>query len=96
MTDPEALDAVGPPVAKKLVNMLADEAGMVARETLVQLGLSKLVTAEDRLQFGGVLIERGGVLTALGRAIQTQATLHGAIQDLDRVIARRRVDATKG
>ena len=51
------------------------------RETLRELGISAIHTADDRMRFGGALIKRGGLLEAIGRSIRVQAILHGARED---------------
>jgi hypothetical protein len=66
-------------VLQKLHNMLGPErATKLVDQTLAELKLTELKTANDRLRFGSALIRHGGVLEAIGRAIKVQALLHGA------------------
>jgi hypothetical protein len=62
----------------------------VVAELMPRLGLRRLATAQDRFRFAELLIERGGVLSVIGRSIQTQALLQGAIRSLDETLARTR------
>ncbi len=67
------------PAFQKLVNVLGRErAQTVVNETMRAIGVSKLVTADDRYRFACELMKRGGVLEAVGRAVKIQAILHGA------------------
>jgi hypothetical protein len=69
------------PALQKLVNVMGRErADAVIAETLRQLSLRELRTADDCLRFGDALIHRGGLLGAIGRAIKIQAILNGAIE----------------
>jgi hypothetical protein len=67
------------PSLNKLLRLLGPEKGAaLIREIMRQLGLTEIRTPDDRLRFGGALIERGGLYEAVGRAIRVQAILHGA------------------
>jgi hypothetical protein len=82
-----SLQRVGPQVARKLQNLLgADGAEQIACEVLDELRLENLATADHRLRFGAALAGRGGYLEVLGRSIQTQALLHGAIDTLNSIL----------
>jgi hypothetical protein len=66
-------------VLDKLRNVLGEaKANASYEEVLREAGLAGLETPQDRLRFGNVLILRGGLLEAIGRAIKIQAILHGA------------------
>jgi len=66
-------------VSRKLINFFGPtQARTLMREILGQLGLTKLQSADDRLRFGTILIERGGANEFIGRTIALQARLHGA------------------
>ncbi|WP_428262260.1 hypothetical protein [Haliangium sp.] len=66
-------------VMKKLINAMGPtSAKKLMKETLAQLGLVELKTADDRLHFGSALITRGGVGKLIGQSIMMQARLHGA------------------
>ncbi len=85
-----ALARVGPAVARKLVNLLGESgATELAEAVLLELGLARLDTANDRLSFGEALATRGGVTAVIGRSIATQALLHGAVMTLDAALAGR-------
>ena len=67
------------PVLKKLVYVLgADEAPRFISSTCRDLGLKGLDAPQERMVFACNLIERGGLMEAIGRAIKIQAILHGA------------------
>jgi hypothetical protein len=67
------------PAYEKLYNVLgATKANEVYESVLKELGKQHLKTPEDRLAFGQILVSRGGVLEAIGRAIRVQAFLLGA------------------
>jgi hypothetical protein len=69
------------PALQKLVNVMGRErADAVIADTLRQLSLRELRTADDCLLFGDALIRRGGLLSAIGRAIKIQAILNGAVE----------------
>jgi hypothetical protein len=73
------LTSLGSQALGKLVRVLGPEQGRaMADETLRQIGLPSLVSADDCLRFGEALIARGGLLEAIGRAIKIQALLNGA------------------
>jgi hypothetical protein len=66
-------------VLQKLSNVMGREAAPTfIAETCRSLGLKDLDAPEARLLFAGALIEKGGLLEAVGRAIKVQALLHGA------------------
>jgi hypothetical protein len=70
---------VGPSIERKLIGLLGDaEAQRLIDEVLPELEIVELKTPEERRRFGEALVRRGGMLAVLGRAIQTQAILHGA------------------
>jgi hypothetical protein len=67
------------PVLQKLSNILGPtEAPKFINATCASLGLHGLDHPQDRMRFACALIERGGLLEAIGRAIKVQAILHGA------------------
>jgi hypothetical protein len=67
------------PVLHKLSNIMGPVEGPRLFNTTCQaLGLASLDHPQDRLTFAGALIQRGGLLEAIGRAIKVQALLHGA------------------
>ena len=67
------------PAFQKLRNMLGEaEANALSEEILRKLGLTAIVTPNDRLRFGNALVERGGLVAAIGGAIRVQAFLMGA------------------
>lgn len=67
------------PVLKKLTHVLGpDEAPRFISSTCRDLGLKGLDEPQERMVFACNLIERGGLMEAIGRAIKIQAILHGA------------------
>lgn len=67
------------PSLSKLVRMYGPErTEELVRDTMRELGINAIVSANDRMRFGGALIKRGGLLEAIGRAIRVQAILQGA------------------
>ena len=67
------------PVLTKLSYVLGPvEAPKFIDTTCRNLGLDGLNKPQDRMLFACALIERGGILEAIGRAIKIQAILHGA------------------
>lgn len=67
------------PVLKKLTYVLgAEEAPRFISSTCRDLGLDGLDEPQERMLFACKLIERGGLMEAIGRAIKIQAILHGA------------------
>lgn len=67
------------PVLKKLSYIMGPvEAPKFINSTCRSLGLQSLTGPQDRLLFASALIQRGGLLEAIGRAIKIQAILHGA------------------
>lgn len=69
------------PAFEKLENVLGQErAGSVWRDELARLGVPNLDVPRDRLRFGEALVQRGGVLEAIGRSIKVQAFLRGATE----------------
>lgn len=68
-------------VLKKLSNIMGPVEGpKLISSTCKALGLKGLDTPQDRMLFACALIQRGGLLEAIGRAIKIQALLHGAIE----------------
>jgi hypothetical protein len=77
-----AIDIATDPSLDKLVRMLGPErAGVLVRDTLREPGLRDINSPDDRLRFGSQLIEKGGLLEAIGRAIRVQAILLGAKEE---------------
>jgi hypothetical protein len=67
----------------KLVRVLGPSKGaVVLDEVLESLGLETLSGPEDLARFGEQLGHRGGFMSALGAALQTQALLHRARANL--------------
>jgi len=67
------------PVLKKLTFVLGpEEASRFIASTCRDLGLQGLSGPQDRMLFACSLIQRGGLMEAIGRAIKIQAILHGA------------------
>jgi len=67
------------PVLTKLSYVMGPvEAPRFISATCRTLGLDGLERPQDRMVFACALIERGGLLEAIGRAIKIQAILHGA------------------
>jgi hypothetical protein len=67
------------PVLKKLAFVLGpEEAPRFISSTCQKLGLKGLNGPQDRMLFACNLIQKGGLLEAIGRAIKIQAILHGA------------------
>lgn len=66
---------------RKLVNVLgAERAAEIERQTLARIGLAVLRTPDDRYRFASDLMQQGGVLASIGRAMRIQAVLHGATE----------------
>lgn len=73
------VDLVTDVALRKLVTVLgAQRARTLAAEILAEIGLGALTTPDDRLRFATALMNRGGLLEHIGRAIKIQAILHGA------------------
>ena len=67
------------PVLKKLSFIMGPvEAPKFIDSTCRGLGLKGLNGPQERMVFACALIQRGGLLEAVGRAIKIQAILHGA------------------
>ena len=67
------------PVLKKLSYVMGPvEAPRFIHSTCRNLGLDNLNRPQDRMLFACALIQRGGLLEAIGRSIKIQAILHGA------------------
>lgn len=65
----------------RLTKALGRDRGMTCgQEALAQLGKPQLITSDDLLQFANVLIKRGGVIEAVGRALKVSALLRGAVE----------------
>ena len=70
------------PSINKLVRIYgAERTETLVRDTLHEIGLAEIRSADDRMAFGRALIKKGGLLEAIGRAIRVQALLHGARED---------------
>ncbi|HVJ20095.1 MAG TPA: hypothetical protein VM686_31995 [Polyangiaceae bacterium] len=70
------------PSINKLVRIYgAERTAALVRDTLHEIGLDTIRSADDRMAFGRALIKKGGLLEAIGRAIRVQALLHGARED---------------
>ena len=70
------------PSLSKLVRLYGVErTEALVRETMREVGIQAIHSADDRMRFGTALIKRGGLLEAVGRAIRIQAILHGASED---------------
>ena len=70
------------PAALKIYNVLGRDRGQrLLDELLRELGVPDATTPNDRVRLGNLLIQRGGVLESIGRAIKIQAILHGATID---------------
>lgn len=66
-------------VRNKLVNMFGQvKAEQLARELMMEVGVTSLDLPDHQLLFGDALIRRGGVLAAIGRSVRVQAFLAGA------------------
>jgi hypothetical protein len=62
-----------------VTRLLGQEQGSrVVKTTLVEAGVPDLTTPTHRYRFAAVLIAKGDVLEAVGRAIRVQALLQGA------------------
>lgn len=55
-----------------------DKALRCGQAALSHLGIRQLVTAQDLLGFSNYLIQQGGVVEAVGRALKVSALLRGA------------------
>lgn len=67
------------PALQKLVNVFGQQrADAIIAEVKAKAGIVTLESPDDRYRFAIELMERGGVLEAIGRAIKIQAILHGA------------------
>jgi hypothetical protein len=70
------------PSLSKLVRLYgAERTESIVRDTLREIGLREIHSADDRMRFGTALVEKGGLLAAIGRAIRIQAILHGAREE---------------
>jgi hypothetical protein len=70
------------PSLSKLVRLYGVErTEVLVRETMREIGMQGLHTADDRLKFGAALIKKGGLLEVVGRAIRIQAILLGAREE---------------
>lgn len=67
------------PVTKKLTNVMGPVEGLrLVQSVCREVGITSLTNPQERMQFGCALIQRGGLLEAIGRSIKIQAILHGA------------------
>ena len=65
---------------ERLFKAVGREKGWQAgQEALAQLGLTELRNQQDVVGFANLLIQRGGVLEAVGRALKIAAVLRGAV-----------------
>ena len=71
-------DAADPTMLKLVRLYGVERAGALVRDTLREVGIDAIHSAEDRLKFGTALIGKGGLLAVVGRAIRVQAILQGA------------------
>ena len=72
-------NAVADSAVQKLVSVMGPQrANAIVSDALRELSLPELRNADDCLRFGDVLVQRGGLLSSIGRAIKIQAILHGA------------------
>lgn len=70
------------PSLSKLVRLYGPErTEALVRDTMREIGIRTISSADDRLRFGSALIKKGGLLEAIGRAIRIQAILHGAREE---------------
>lgn len=70
------------PSLSKLLRLYGPErTHTLVRETMREIGIDAIHSADDRLRFGSALIKRGGLLEVVGRAIRIQAILHGAREE---------------
>lgn len=77
MTAPSAYTS--DPTLLKLVRLYgAERTDTLVRDTLREIGIAGIHSADDRLRFGSALIKKGGLLEVVGRAIRVQAILQGA------------------
>lgn len=75
------MTTVGEAAYQKITNMLGEEQGAaLIREALEAMGVSDLLTASDCLRFAGILIDKGGLVAAIGRSIKVKALMHGATE----------------
>ena len=77
MTAPSAYTS--DPTLLKLVRLYgAERTDTLVRDTLREIGIAGIHSADDRPRFGSALIKKGGLLEVVGRAIRVQAILQGA------------------
>ena len=70
------------PSLSKLVRLYGPErTEVLVRDTMREIGILTIASADDRLRFGTALLKKGGLLSAIGRAIRIQAILHGALEE---------------
>ena len=64
---------------ERLNRAVGEDAGQrYAQEALANLGLRELQTPDDLLRFASYLVDKGGLLEAVGRALKVSAILRGA------------------
>jgi phage tail tube protein FII len=79
-TPPEATNAITEATLNRLMRALGKHRGtQVAAEVLLAMGLRSLDSQADVLAFANRLIDRGGVVESVGRAIKISALLRGAV-----------------
>lgn len=77
---PGATNALTEATLARLMRALGKHRGaQVAGEVLLAMGLRSLDTPGDVLAFANHLIDRGGVVESVGRAIKISALLRGAV-----------------
>jgi hypothetical protein len=70
------------PSLNKLLRLYGpDRTEVLVRDTMREVGIQAILSADDRMRFGAALIKKGGLLEAIGRAIRIQAILQGARED---------------
>ncbi len=66
---------------EKLVRILGPTQGdRVFHETMVEVKLEHLMTADDLMRFADILARRDGFVRTLGAVLRTHALLRGAVQ----------------
>jgi hypothetical protein len=64
----------------RLIRALGRDKGTrIGNEVLLQMGVRELHSQHEVLMFANLLIERGGVIESVGRAIKVSALLRGAV-----------------
>ena len=64
----------------RVIKALGRDRGMrYGQEALNHLGIEQLRSAQDLLGFSNYLIQHGGIVEAVGRALKVSAILRGAV-----------------